>query len=186
MSINIKVDADAAAAYKVLKKLEPQAKVFLRMRKLLDGSLIIFDHSDIDIVINGKKNKITSFPKDEFGDHIYASQSRLFDFLVKKGVVSHDSVRGGNVYGSLEGTIPDTDEVDTTQVAVFVISKFVEEERDHNKNSEEYEKEIEDYLFQPDDEDSTELGEVPHAQEKGGSGKWPGSAAAYALHGMYR
>ena len=186
MSINIKVDSDAAAAYKVLRKIEPQAKVYLRMRKMLDGSLIIFDHTDIDIVVNGKKNKITSFPKDEFGDHIYASQSRLFDFLAKKGVVLHDSVRGGNVYGSLEGTIPDTDEVDTTQVAVFVISKFIEEEKDYNKSNEEYEKEIENHLLKPDDENSTELGEVPHEPKKGGYGKWPGAAAAYALHGMYR
>ena len=150
MTINIKVDASAAEAYKVLNKLEPQAKVFLRMRKLLDGSLIIFDHPDIDIVISPTKNKITTFAKDEYGDHIYASQSRLFHFLMRKGVVAFDSIRGGNVFGSLEGDMHKADDVDVTQVAIFVISKFVDEERDLGSKHEEYEKEIEDSLLHPD------------------------------------
>ena len=100
--------------------------------------------------------------------------------------MAFDSIRGGNVFGSLEGDMHKADDVDVTQVAIFVISKFVDEERDLGSKHEEYEKEIEDSLLHPDSEDSTELGEIPHEPRKGGVGKWPGAVAAYSLHGMYR
>ena len=108
-----------------------QATVDLKIRKTLDGSFVIFDHPEIDIVIMPQMLKVVSFPKGEMGDHIYATQSRLFEFLSKKGVVVLDSVQGGNLYGSLEANIPPpvNAEIHPIEVAIYVASKFIEEEK---------------------------------------------------------
>ena len=187
MAITIKVGSqpgqDAPAAP---EKKPVQASAFLKIRRTLDGSLIIFDHDDIDIVVMPQKNKIVSFAKDEMGDHIYAAQSRLFDFLSKKGIVEFDSVQGGNIYGSLEAKIQAGDQASSIQVAIFAISKFIEEERPFYRRDKKYQDELERELLEPSEEDSTELGEVPHEPRKGVINRWPGSNAAYGLTGMYR
>ena len=46
---------------------------------------MIFDHGDIDIVLSPTNNKVLALSKDQYGDHIYATQSRLFEHLVKNG-----------------------------------------------------------------------------------------------------
>ena len=46
------------------KEARPDAiQVSLKMRKTLDGNLMIFDHPEIDIVILPKKKKVVTFPK---------------------------------------------------------------------------------------------------------------------------
>jgi len=160
----------------------------LKIRRTLDGTLVIQDHEDIDIAINPQKNKITALAKDEMGDHIYAAQSRLFDFLAKKGVIDTASVQGGNIYSTLEATIlssPDKN-VDPFQVATFSVGKFIEEERPYYRQSQKYEDAIQDELLNPKDEDSTELGDIPHEKKKGSIDRWPGSNAAYGMVGGYR
>jgi len=168
----------------------PQASVHLKMRKTLDGSFVIFDHPEIDVVIMPHMLKIVSFPKEEMGDHIYATQSRLFEFLSKKGIVVFDSVQGGNLYGSLEANIqpPAKEEVDPIEVAIYVIAKFIEEEKPFYDREEKYKDDVEDWLLEPDDEYSTDLdwAEKTHQPRKGVQNRWPGSTAAYGLTGMYR
>lgn len=187
MAITIKIGSKAEATPTAAEEKKPtQAKAYLNIRKSLDGNLMIFDHEDIDIVVMPQKNKVIAFAKDEMGDHIYGAQSRLFDFLSKKGVVEIGSVQGGNIYGSLEGTIPPSEESDPVQVVIFTISKFIEEERPYYRRDKIYNDELERNLLEPDEEDSTELGEVPHEPRKGVNHRWPGSSAAYGLAGMYR
>ena len=168
----------------------PQATVDLKIRKTLDGSFVIFDHPEIDIVIMPQMFKIVSFPKEEMGDHIYATQSRLFEFLSKKGIIVFDSVQGGNLYGSLEANIPPpaNPEVDPVEVAIYVIAKFIEEEKPFYDREEKYKDDVEDWLLEPDDEYSTDLdwAEKTHQPRKGVQNRWPGSTAAYGLTGMYR
>jgi hypothetical protein len=168
----------------------PQATADLKIRKTLDGSFVIFDHPEIDIVVMPQMFKIVSFPKEEMGDHIYATQSRLFEFLVKKGVVVLDSVQGGNLYGSLEANIPPAadSEVDSIEVVIYVIAKFIEEEQPFYDREEKYKDNIGDWLLEPDDEYSTDLdwAERTHQPRKGVQNRWPGSTAAYGLTGMYR
>jgi len=109
----------------------------------------------------------------------YDTESRLFDFMCKKGVVARDSVQGGNVYASLQGlfeTPPkptaaegaeQQDPLDPLQPVLFVIGKFIEMEKPRYEYIKKLDEEEEDYYTDPTDASSTELGEVPHAREKG-------------------
>ena len=172
------------------EKPETQARVALKMRKTLDGTFMIFDHPDIDIAIMPQMFKIVAFSKEDMGEHIYATQSRLFDFLSKKGVIVLDSVQGGNLYGSLEANIPSPADqnVDPIDVAIYVIAKFIDEEKPFYDRSEKYKDDIENWMLEPDDDHSTSLdwAEKTHGTKKGVQNRWPGSTAAYGLTGMYR
>ena len=176
MSINITVEPAIDAV------------VELKARKSLDGDIMIFDHPEIDIVVSGKKNKILALSKEQYGDHVYATQSRFIEFLSKKGVIDTASIRGGNVYGSLEGMLLESvspEESDPVQSAIYSIAKFFHEEAPYYQSVQRYEMELEQELLEPDDEDSTELGEVPHEKRKGNNADYAGYNAAYGLYGMY-
>jgi hypothetical protein len=119
--------------------------------------------------------------KDDFSDQVYETQDRFFKFLTKKGVVDFASVHGGNVYGSMQADILESkiDGIDSTQMTVFSIEKFLLAERPYFMISKAYQKAEEDRLTLPDPEESTELGEVPHESEKGSIG----TAQAYGMGG---
>lgn len=140
----------------------PQKSINLIARRALDGSVIISDHPMIDVVIQPKNSKIVSFTKEDFSDDAYYAQSRLFDYLKKKGVVELDSVRGGNVYGSLEGKYPEAEGMSSFEAVLLSIGKWVNQEQANELSMQSYEQEVEDLLTSPEEEDSTELGEVPH------------------------
>ena len=100
------------------------------------------------------------------------------------------TVHGGNVFGSLEGTLLRSGrktkaDVDATNVAVYSIAKFFEHEKDFYQKFEEYEDAIERELLEPDDEHSTELGKISHEPRKGTINTYPGSTAAYGMVGYY-
>jgi hypothetical protein len=184
MSIEIKVGSGAT----VEEEEKPvQASMSLNARKSLDGNIMIFDHEEIDIVVMPSENKIVAFAKDLMEDTVYAAQDRLFYHLVKKGIVLPESVHGGNVYGSLEGVIaiPIQEDVSGIQSAVFSIGKFLLEEKPYFETYKEYEEGNVDDLTDPDDEDSTELGEVPQEEVKGSLRKsW--IRGPYGMTYMYR
>ena len=148
---------------------ETQATVTIDVRKTLGGDLVIYDHEDVDIVISPKNKNIIAFAKVEVNDIVYDAQSRLFDYLVKKGVVKRESVQGANVYGAMEGALEEAsaEGVDSLQVAVLNVTKFMEEEAPRFMYQRMYDEQEEDRLTDPDGEESTELGEVPHKREKG-------------------
>jgi hypothetical protein len=148
---------------------ETQATVSLDVRKTLGGDLVIYDHEDIDIVVSPKNKNVIAFAKDEISDIVYDAQSRLYDYLVKKGVVKRDSVQGGNVYGSMQGDLEEAtgEGVDAVQVAILNLTKFMEEEAPRFMYQRMFDEQEEEALTDPDGEDSTELGEVPHKREKG-------------------
>tara|TARA_R110002020_G_scaffold135370_8_gene302294 strand:+ start:1405 stop:1965 length:561 start_codon:yes stop_codon:yes gene_type:complete len=164
--ITIKV---SAAASPEEEEKEPQAVATLQIRKTLDGNVVIFDHDVIDIVINPSTNKISTFAKNTLGDYVYNAQDRLFDFLAKKGVIKPESVKGGNVYGSIEAEYPESDSEGTNslQTVIFVISRFVDLERPFFNRIQDHLEDFEENMLEPDEKDSTELGEVPHGDQKG-------------------
>jgi len=141
--------------------------VQLNIRKTVDGNILIFDHPDIDITILPEKKKVVAFPKVRISDKVYDIQDRFFKALFEKGVIKQDSVQGGNVYGSMEAAYPDSEEVSVLQTLILVISKFVEEEKKFVDFDDQVEEEWENSLSDPDEEDSTELGEVPQSSQKG-------------------
>tara|TARA_B100000131_G_scaffold238213_1_gene230372 strand:+ start:1477 stop:2040 length:564 start_codon:yes stop_codon:yes gene_type:complete len=141
----------------------------LDIRKTLGGDYVIYDHEEMDIVVSPKTKKIVAFAKDSISEMVYDTQSRFFDFLTKKGVISRDSVQAGNVYASMQGKLEaaGSEDIDPVQVAIYSIAKFVEDERPKYEFLKQIEKEEEEMLTDPTDEEATELGEVPHAREKG-------------------
>ena len=146
-----------------------QPSVSINARKTIDGNVMIRDHEDIDIVLMPKMRKVVAFPKESMGDHVYDAQNRLFHHLSKQGVVEPDSITGGNVYNSLEAVIPvpEKDEVSANQLVLFAITKFLEEEAPHYEFLKAKNDQEADLLTDPEAEDSTELGDVPHDQTKG-------------------
>lgn len=145
----------------------PVATVNLNIRKTLDGDIMIFDHADIDIIIMKEKQKIVAFPADVMSEVVYGAQNRLFTFLMKKGMIRIDSVTGGSIYGSLQADLLVSEEWNNVRLAIINIEKFIDEERPYFEFVEDVEEMQVDRLTDPDAEDSTELGEVPHEETKG-------------------
>jgi len=142
-------------------------KVFMKMRRSLGGDYMIFDHPLYDIVIMPKKNKLVTFAKKNVSMDTYPLQDKFFDHMMRKGLIEPESVQGGNIYGSLEAKYPINDEVDTIESLLYVIYHFMKAEVKDVKNALDYDQDVEDLYTDPDDEDSTELGEVPQEEKKG-------------------
>jgi len=160
------------------------AIIRLKARKTLDGNILILDHPDVDIVVSPKESKVLALSKNQYGNHVYAAQSRLFEFLAKHGVVSGATIRGGNIFGSLEGIIlesSDPKKVDPIQMTLYTLTHFLLEERPHYDIVKQYEKEFEKDLLEPDP--STPLGKIPHEKRKGVDLTYPGYATNYGLYG---
>ena len=196
MAINIKVENPAHAPsmqqpeeIKVSvgpqrEMREKQAGMFLNARKTIDSNVLIFDHNDIDIVLMPTKNKVVTFAKDSFGDHVYEAQDRFFKYLVKRGVVEFDSVRGGNIFSSMEAIIPESQDYNSTQLVLFTISKFIENEKPLMEYEEAFAKEEEERLSQPLPGESTEFDPDKYHAVKKGSIR-PG-IQPYGLSSVYR
>ena len=139
----------------------------LNLRSALNGDLIILDHKDIDIVVQPTSKKIVTFAKEVMSDAVYGAESRLLEYLRGQGVINHDSIQGGNVYGSLEGQIMDSKTHDPIKVTILKISEWMKKEEPYIVGTTAYDDLQDDALIEPDNEYSTEFGEVPHAAEKG-------------------
>ena len=139
----------------------------LKIRRSLNGDYYISDHADIDIIIMKDKKKILAIAKDMMSELVYGAQDRLFDFLLKKGIVVPESIQGGSIYGSMEGAIHSSEEYDAVKMAIINISKYIDEERPYFEFMEKFDEMETDRFVDPEEEDSTELGEVPHGEQKG-------------------
>jgi len=170
MAIDIHiVDEPAVSSPGLTPPKKIQAKLSLNARKSIDGNIMIFDHQDMDIIVMAQTGKVLALPKELMSDAVYQAQDRMFSDLVKKGLLDPSSVRSGNVYGSMQGQLlqPSDPAVNGVETAVFAIGKFVEEEKPYFTTYDEYKDGDVDRLVEPTDEDTTELGEVPHSDKKG-------------------
>lgn len=150
-------------------KIEMDPRIELKIRRTIAGDILILDHEDIDVVLMIEKKKCVTFPKENLSDKVYASQDRMFRFLTKRGLVNHSSVRGGNVFGSLEAEMLESKipGVDANQAFLYAINEYINGEKKYFKSSEEYDDERLDSMLRPSAEDSTELGDVPQSDKKG-------------------
>ena len=150
-------------------KIEMDPRVRLKARRTLDGNMLVLDHEDIDIVYMPSKNKCITFPKEALSEKVYSAQDRMFRFLVKKGVVDHGSIQGGNIFGSLEAEVLKSsfNGIEAEQAFLYALHEYINGERPYFKTAEEYDDERLDALLTPDDASSTELGDVPHSDTKG-------------------
>ncbi len=153
---------------KVIDKNKVLDKFSLKAKKTLDGNIIVFDHHDVDIVVRPEQKKIVTFKKHgATGSIAYGASDRLFNHLAQRGLISPDSVQGGNTLDSYEVAIPETNLNIPIKVILLSISKWIESERPYFEYGEDYDDMMDDRLLTPDDEESTELGEVPQDKQKG-------------------
>ena len=170
MSIKIKVKDDSMEGIGGEKEI-PKTKVRLDIRKTLDGNYII----------SPSKNKILALSTIAMDDKVYYTQNKYFDFLYKRGVIDPSTVQAGNIYASMEAAIPQTQEkVDPIEVIIFTTAMFMDNERPSFEYEKAMRKAQDDYLTDPTEEDSTELGEVPQKARQGSIG-----TAAYSINKNY-
>ena len=155
----------------------------LMTRSAINGDIMILDHKDIDIVLKQKDGKILTFAKETLSDYTYGAEARLLEFMRRRGLIEFDSIQGGNIYGSLEGKLMASEDVEVNKVALKVISEWMQDEESYITGTTAYDQMSDDHLVSPDGEYSTELGEVP-AEEKKGSIMQHNLFAPY-LYGRY-
>ena len=159
-------------------------KIFLQARSTIDGNIIVSDHPEIDIMILASKSKLVTLPKEELDDEVYESQQRLFKHLVMKGVIDYSSVQAGNLFMSMEAVIPEATSGDKIQYILYAISEFIKEELPFYRDQEEFEKEMEDQLLEPEVDEYTELDtDKYHADNKG---SLPPKYTRWGISNIYR
>lgn len=153
---------------KVVDENEVLASFSLKAKKTLDGNIMVYDHKDVDIILMPEKKKIVTFKKEGSpGDSAYGASDRMFKYLGSRGLIDLNSIQGGNVLGSYEATIPDSNIQITNKIVLLGVSKWMEKERPYFEYGEDYEDLTQNRLLEPDDQESTELGEVPQDTSKG-------------------
>jgi hypothetical protein len=177
MAINVKIEREEDQSGEIKVKIIPSnpdlkpRTIELVARRAVDGKIMVFDHNLIDIVIAPEEGKVTAFSKSNQNDLAYEAQDRLFKLMQSKGLIMPESVKSGNIYGSLEASYPtESKYADTTNVALYLVHEFMQDEGKFLQLKADVEREEEARLFDPDAADSTELGEVPHEERKGTQG----------------
>jgi len=165
LGVNIKPTVGVAITNSKLQTFEGSLKI----RKAINGDIMIFDHNDIDIMILKEQKKIVAFAKDMLTDKVYGAETRLFDFLRKRGIVAYDSIQGGNIYGSMEAKLltPEAKIKKPLSLTIHMIHEWLTGEKPMMDYMEAHDDLMDDAFLNPDDEHATELGEVPHEEEKG-------------------
>jgi len=145
----------------------PNQRISLDVRRTLDNNYIIYDHPLFDIVVNPDKNKIMTFVKKSAKTQTYPHQDAFFDYLKTRGVILPDTVKGGNIFGSIEATYPANKKVDIVKVILLNIFMFFREALPGLMKALDYDFETDRMILDPDGSDSTEYGEVPQQKRKG-------------------
>ena len=159
MTIKIKIG-------RLAKKETVQRKI--AVKKSLDGNLMFLSHPHINVIVKKDKNKVLAFAKDsKYTEEAYAAMKRLLAYLADVGLVGFDSIQGGNIYASLEALMVEpSEDRSLVQLVTFHIGEWLNKESSEIYD-EYYQEEVEEYLLDPTDQDSTELGEVPQEPDKG-------------------
>ena len=167
MTVKVTIQGQEEAPIKVTIPKKRGYPVKLKMRKTLEGNLMIFDHRDLDIVVMPIQMKVVAFPKGEMGSHIYDAQDRMFKFLHRMGVIKYGTVQGGAVYNSMQGELPITKEYNVIDHVLFALEKFIDGEKPYFAYEKAFYDEFEKRLTEPDEEESTEFDARRHSDEKG-------------------
>tara|TARA_B100000035_G_C20820605_1_gene474069 strand:- start:109 stop:663 length:555 start_codon:yes stop_codon:yes gene_type:complete len=143
--------------------------VAFEARRSVSGDLMIYDHDLIDIVVSKDGLKVTTFPKTDNKEESYLVQESLLYHLSKNGILRRSSIRSGSFYSSLEGDILESaiEGVSSYQSALLEIYNFLQEEKPNIDARKLYTKDLQQYFLDPSEQDTTELGEVPHKEKKG-------------------
>jgi hypothetical protein len=145
----------------------PSQPISLDIRRTLDNNYIIYDHPLFDIVVNPDKKKIMTFVKKKSKTSAYPHQDAFFEYLKRRGVILSDTIKGGNIFGSLEATYPANKKIDVVKAILLNIFMFFREELPGLKKALDYDFETDKMMVDPDTSDSTEYGEIPQQKKKG-------------------
>lgn len=145
----------------------------LNMRKTLSNNLLVKDHPEFYITISEKNKKIVTFPKKDIDEFTYDHQKEFFDSLIDKGVIEPESIQGSIIYNGLEGKYVDNYETNSINQVLLAIYDFMVDFKLKHAKYLKYEEDYREYILNPDDEDTTELGEVPAEDQKGSIPKHP-------------
>jgi len=187
MAINITIGQKEPPITVTIKTNKVEETIQLRARKSLNGDIMIYDHTDIDIIVMPSKKKILTLAKEYYGDNVYEAQNRLFKFLMRRGVIDYESVQGGNVYSSMEATIQESKQYNEIQHTLLAVSRFLEEERPLLDFEKAFDDAEEGRLNEPPPGEYTEWDPNKYHSEKKGSinrGQMPfgmSTAAVYRL-----
>jgi len=182
MPIQLKV-VDNIEDIKLVAKQKESKKIKLQIGKTLDGNILIKDHQSMNVIIMPDKGKILAIPKGEFSNEVYTDQDQLFQHLLMAGVITPDSIIGGNIYGSLEAkySIEKKGEEEPIDVVLLNIHNFITKDKHEFNIRRQFIDQLEKELLDPEDETSTELGEVPQEKFKGSIPKY-----GFPTRGIYR
>tara|TARA_Y100000592_G_scaffold20397_1_gene31253 strand:+ start:774 stop:1382 length:609 start_codon:yes stop_codon:yes gene_type:complete len=164
---DVSIDIRPTIGVKITQKNLKDYVFELTTRETLNGDILIYSHKDIDIVLMQEKKKIVAFAKDMLTENVYGAESRLFEYLRRRGIIAYDSIQGGNIYGSMEAKILESKTANVLKSSLVVIAEWFREEEPIMREIEDHEEMMNDAILNPDDEHATELGEVPHEKEKG-------------------
>lgn len=163
VKIRIVKDNEKIVKIEVVDKNRIEGELILRSS--LNGDLMILDHKDIDIIIKQKDGKVITFAKEMMSDMSYGAGSRLMEYLRHEGVIEYDSIQGGNIHGSIESKIQEGSK--RIPITLFKVYEWMKKEKPAFESREEYDEEMEEHMLDPDNEYSTELGQVPQRAQKG-------------------
>lgn len=150
-----------------LSKGDKKVLTFKSIGKTLDGNILIQDHPKVMFIIAPSKRKLTLMLKHNTLDEFYPIQKRFLEFAVGKGIVVMGTEHTGYLPGMFEFTYPEDPKVDSVKVMLYFIYTFLQTELEMYEKLEKHRQDLETRLLQPDEEDSTELGEIPHERKKG-------------------
>jgi hypothetical protein len=167
MAIKVTLEKPDSLVVTIKDKKTIEETVKLKARKSLNGDIMIFDHSDIDIVIMPQKKKILTFGKEYLSDQVYEAQNRLFTFLRKRGIIDYDSIAGGSVFYSMEATIQESKLYNEVQHALLGVARFIDKERPLMEFEKAFEHEEEKRLNEPPPGEFTDFDPERHAETKG-------------------
>lgn len=163
----------------------PRQLTFKSISKTLDGNILVSDHPRIMFVVSPSKRKLTMLLKHNIKDEFYPIQKRFLEFAISKGIVVLGTEHTGYLPNMFEFTYPENKDIDSVKVILFFIHSFIQTEMDMYSTLEKLKNELETRLLQPDEEHSTELGEIPHEREKGAKGTNPYMNYVNSYFGWY-
>lgn len=158
---------------------------FDNISKSPDENIIIGDHSRIMFVLSPEKRKITIFAKPLYKEDFLNIQKRFINFGREKGIIVPGTESTGYIPGTFEFTYPESNKADSIKIMLKFIHMFLQQEKEIISKLEQAEQDFEERLLQPSDEESTELGEVPHEEKKGGQTSNPYMNYINAWFGWY-
>ena len=182
MPIELKL-IDNFGQSKLVVKEKTFKKIKLSIGKTLEGNMIITDHQNMNVIVMPEKGKILAIPKGEFSNDVYTDQDQMFQHLLINGVILPDSIIGGNIYGSMEAKFPieKKGEEEPIDVVLLNLYNFISRDKKEFNIRKRFIDDLEKELLNPDEENSTDLGEIPQEKFKGSIPKY-----GFPTRGIYR